>query len=328
MQTITQLSKNKTNIGHQPSSCTVGNFDGLHLGHQKLIKEAIDYARSHASLSLALSFDPPPELFFNKNLKLERLFTLDQKLRAFAELGLDVAVIEAFDEDFSTIAAEDFVKNYLLGQLNLKRLCIGQNFHFGFKRRGHIALLETMSADHSFGLKICEPISMDGADISSSRVRTAVSRGDMISVARMLGRPYLIEGHVTKGDQLGRTIGFPTLNLALGSQLAPGSGVYLGYVYLPENPDDHATVMQVSAEAKPAVFNIGVRPSVSKGSELRIEAHLITSDLPFDGIYGHAVGFYFVDKIRDEKKFASLEELKAAISSDVAFAKTQLKAKL
>ncbi len=309
-----------------PTATTIGNFDGCHLGHQELVKMTLHLSRIKSMSPLALSFSPRPEVFFNKSSKARELFTAEQKKRAFCELGVSYLAIKIFDKEFSQISHESFFHDFLLKSLKAKAVIIGDNFRFGFRRLGDTAWLRQAGKKTDTDIAIV-PAVIDGDEaISSTRIRNALMRnGDVEHVCSWLGRPYLLEGKIEKGDQLGRTIGFPTANLGEIKQLTPKPGVYAGYTWLSSSDRETPTVLKVDDSSIASVFNIGYRPTVSNKMQLRCEAHLLSGEYGADALYGKKAGFYLSHRLREEKKFNSIEELKKQISMDLEKAKKTLK---
>jgi riboflavin kinase / FMN adenylyltransferase len=303
----------------QGSALSVGNFDGCHLGHQKLFLDVKSYAAEKGLASAALSFEPAPRDFFAGSEKpSSRLFTKAQKLRALAELALDAAIIENFNAELAATDHETFYEQLLVQNLRMKSLTIGENFKFGKARRGDIDFLARKTAQDKIRLKVQAPEVFSGEIVSSSRIRQALDAGELIQANAMLGRPYMLEGSSVKGAQMGRVLGFPTLNLGGIQQLLPKNGVYFGYVFLGQS----AGVMTVPKAAVPSVINLGVRPTMKESTpKVTVEAHMLAGTYPENGMYELACAFYFAERLRDEKKFANLDELKNAIQNDINRAK-------
>lgn len=300
------------------TAVTIGNFDGCHRGHQKLITSAIKHAQQLNITSLALTFNPRPDNFFKSSFNADLLFTLEQKIRAFKEAGIDSVCIQLFNEKFSKISAQDFVSNYLLQTLQAKSVTVGENFRFGNSRYGNTETLTQLGQDKGLQIEICNFEMEKSEVISSSRIRKALLKGEVQIASAMLGRPYLLEGNVIKGDQIGRTLGTPTANLYDVKQIIPAPGVYLVRAHIGASPQ----VLIPSPTALPAVCNIGYRPTVqSSQPELRIETHILVGNIGLNELYGMPLGIYFDDRLRDEKKFQNFTELKNAISSDLAVAR-------
>ena len=325
---VTDIAHFPAKLRSQGTAVTIGNFDGCHLGHRRLVDATLDLAAKVRGTAVAMSFLPRPEAFFRGQLDEPLLFTSEQKTRALGELGLGWQVVEAFDEPFSRIAHEVFYDQHLRGALGAKALVIGDNFRFGHSRRGDSAYLASRAKADGVELKIGDDVSYVDRRISSTRVRETLCReGAVDAVAAMLGRPYLVEGVIRRGDQLGRQLGTPTANLEEIHQLLPRYGIYAGYVWLAANPTDQSRppVMQRSPQALPAVFSIGVRPTLKANhAPLRVEAYVLDRAFGDDELYDRRAGFYFSHRLRDEAELKNLDELKAWIARDILNARRLL----
>jgi riboflavin kinase/FMN adenylyltransferase len=302
---------------------TVGNFDGCHRGHQSLIAVVNGLKVCSAAKSLAISFSPRPESFFRGSEQVDSLFTDNQKVRALQELGVDAVIIEKFDAEFAKKTHHAFFYEYLVGKLAATTICVGNDFCFGFQRKGDANWLDAQAKIAEVQVYLCPPVMSFPEAISSTRIRRAIAdEGALESAAAMLGRPYLIEGSISKGDQVGRTIGVPTANLCEIQQLLPKVGVYFGYVWTSRDQSSCPSIMKVPESARPAVMNVGIRPTLTTGqAQKSVEAHILSGDIGLDELYGCNAGFYFVTRLRDERKFADLNALKAQISMDIQAAK-------
>ncbi|MFU8797463.1 MAG: bifunctional riboflavin kinase/FAD synthetase [Gammaproteobacteria bacterium] len=288
-----ELIRNLYNIKPKHRSCiaTIGNFDGVHLGHQAIIKQLNQWKAP----SLVICFEPHPAEYFNPENSPSRLTRLREKLFYFAQYGIDYVLCLPFNKQLSEIPPHDFIQNILIKALGIQHLVIGQDFQFGHNRKGDIQLLENF-----FTITQAEEMSYKDKKISSTRIRTALQHGDLPLAKHLLGRPYSIQGRVMHGDQRGRQIGFPTANIHLGRKRAPLSGVFA-----------------VSANGMPGVANIGSRPTVD-GTRTVLEVHL------FDfcqSIYHQHLQVEFLQKLRDERRFDSLAALTHQITEDAAQAK-------
>lgn len=308
------------------SVITVGNFDGCHRGHQKLVLRANQIKADLQLRSIAVSFSPRPEAFFRGLDRRDRLFTDQQKIRALKELNIDEVVIENFDEEFARKSHRQFYHEELIRRLKASALCVGTDFCFGHERQGNGQWLSEQTKATGVRVDLCPPVLRDGNPISSTRIRQILAEdGDVREAAAMLARPYLVEGFIEKGDQLGRRLGFPTANLGSIEQILPRAGVYFGYVWTaPEGPTA-PKVLQVDEASLPAVINIGTRPTLnSANAQQRVEGHILSENITADGLYGRKAGFYFVARLRDEQKFAGLEDLKNQIHKDIARARQMI----
>jgi riboflavin kinase/FMN adenylyltransferase len=307
------------------TAVTIGNFDGCHLGHQWLIKETLRLAKLWNARPVAVTFTPRPEAFFT-GLQDSLLFTEEQKTRAFGELGIELQIAQRFDQSFSRVTHETFYKDFLKGKLRAKAIVVGDNFRFGHGRGGDAEYLRTQGIADDLAVAIGSAVSHQDARISSTRIReTLQQKGDVSAVTAMLGRPYMIEGTIRRGDQLGRTIGTPTANLEDVGQLLPRFGIYAGHVWMSTDPKARPPLMRRPKEAVPAVFSIGIRPTLENPTPpVRIEAYLLQGQYGPDELYGRRAGYYLEHFLRDEAKFSGLEELKAGIARDVAEARRLL----
>ncbi len=313
MQLINGLLKIQKKL--EANCVCLGNFDGLHLGHQELVRKTIEGARDRHLSANVLSFDPPPEAFFNHKLS-PRLFTQDQKLRAFAESGIHSVIVEHFDKEFSEFSAERFMRDYLIKLLNADSIFVGYDFRFGKNRAGDTAQLRSFFREINHSVTVCEPVrGEDGEAISSTRIRKLLSEGQVKTASQYLGRPYLIEATVRKDKGLARSFGFPTLNMPELLQYLPKFGVYVGYLALSDRP-----LLNLPRELLPAIANLGCRPSIEGGDRRTVlEVHALNQNLDAD-YSDKQLGFYFLDFVRDEAKFESLEDLRVQISKDIAAA--------
>jgi riboflavin kinase/FMN adenylyltransferase len=291
----------------QGSVVCIGAFDGLHLGHRALVRHAVSRARALDVPPVALSFEPLPREFFAKDAPPARLTLPRAKFEGLCGLGAELVGLLRFDAALAAMSAEDFVAAMLVGRLRAREVWVGPGFRFGRDRRGDIDVLRSSGAKHGFRADAIDAVG-DGTRISSTRIRDALATGDFQTAARLLGRPYTIGGRVVRGNQLGRTLGFPTVNLRFGGRTPPFSGIFA------------ARVHGVGAEAWPAVASFGTRPTVG-GREPLLEAHLFD----FDGdLYGRHVEIEFVGRLRDEEHFADLPTLVAQMHRDATQARNVL----
>lgn len=291
----------------------IGNFDGVHRGHQALLHEVVEAAHSRLLCSAVLTFEPHPREFFNPKAAPARIVSLHDKVKAIAQCGIDRVYILRFDEKLANLSPYDFAKNLLVDGLHARWVTVGENFRFGSKREGDIQMLEAFGKELHFEVHPMPMLFHSHAPISSSRIRQALAEGDLASTNYMLGRHYAISGPVLHGKQLGRKLGFPTINqriLPPYSKNRPAiSGVYAVKVFgLGPRPIE-------------GVACVGQRPTVDNHGEYLLETHLFNFH---DDIYGKDVTVEFVAKIRDEKKFDSLEHLREAIAEDQTKAKQLL----
>lgn len=281
----------------------IGFFDGVHLGHQQIIRQTIADARQHEALTLVVTFDQHPSTVVAPGRVPPLIYSLPQKLRAIESLGNDALLLIHFDRAFSEQSGEAFIRGLARDLGQMQSLCVGSNFTFGHKRGGNVALLKTLGAELKFNVHGMAAVSLDGRVVSSTRIRETIRNGDLDAASQMLGRAYSLAGTVVRGDQLGRQLGFPTANLDVSGLLLPPEGVYAA----------HASVQGKSHRA---VVNIGSRPTVKNATpQIRVEAHL----LDFQGdLYEREMELAFVEKLRTEQKFPSLTALKEQIARDIA----------
>jgi len=281
----------------------IGVFDGVHLGHQQIIRQTIADAHQHDAIALVITFDRHPNVVVAPDHVPPLIYSLPQKLGAIESLGADTLLLIHFDEKFSGQTGENFIRS-LAGDLGkIQSLCVGADFVFGHKRSGNVALLRKLGGELGFTVHGLAAVSLDRQIVSSTRIREAIRSGNLDAASQMLGRPYAISGRVLEGDRIGQQLGFPTANLNASGLVLPPNGVYAG-------------LAKVEKKIQRVALNIGFRPTVvSAAPQLRVEAHL----LDFSGdLYGQELEIEIGEKLRDEKKFASLDELKVQISRDVA----------
>ena len=281
----------------------IGFFDGVHVGHQQIIRQTIADAHQHDAAALVLTFDRHPNSVVTPNRVPPLIYALPQKLRAIESLGMDTLLLIHFDEKFSRQTGEEFICGLVRDLGTIQSLCVGANFVFGHQRSGNVALLKRLGAKLGFTLHGLAAVSLDGHVVSSTRIREAIRAGNLDAAGRMLGRPYTISGRVVEGDRFGRQLGFPTANLDTAGLALPPNGVYAGHA-------------NVNGKAYRVALNIGFRPTVMSGArQLCVEAHL----LDFSGeLYGKELEIELGKKLREEKKFASMTELREQIARDVA----------
>lgn len=287
---------------HHGSVVTVGNFDGVHLGHQAILA-SLQQAGARLGLpDTVMLFEPQPQEFFLGEKAPARLTTLRDKLEALAAAGVARVLCVRFDAQFRSLSAREFVQRLLVDGLGCRHLVIGDDFRFGCDRSGDFALLQAAGAEFGFAVQNTPTIEIDGARVSSTRIRTALEKADFSLAEKLLGRPYRMSGRVVHGDKLGRTLGVPTANLLSRRQVSPLKGIYA------------VTVSNALPAPVHGVASVGRRPTVN-GLDDRIETYL----LDFDGdLYGHRIHVQFHEKLRDELKFESLDALKEAMAKDIA----------
>ena len=301
---------------HQPGDLTngdrkaclaIGMFDGVHLGHQQVLRQAIEDSHQHEARSVAVTFDRHPASVIAQGRATALLQTRDQRLRAIESLGIDAVLLIEFDTAFSRKPGATFVRELTDGFSAIHSICVGAKFTFGHKRDGNVELLRTLGQALGFHVHGLQAVSLDGQAVSSTRIRAAVRDGRLDDAGQMLGRTFAIEGTVIEGERQGRELGFPTANLETDGLVLPPNGVYAA----------HARLGQATHRA---VLNIGLRPTLaSPEPTLQLEAHL----LDFNGeLYGQAMEIELVERLRDEQRFDSTDELATQISRDIERART------
>ncbi len=276
-----------------PTAVTIGIFDGVHKGHQVILKKVLKEAKRSRLKSVVITFNPHPVNVLKSSAEIPLLMSLEHRVRLIKKMGVDYFFVERFTKSFSKLSPEDFIKNILIDKLNLKALVTGENFLFGFKEKGDVRLLKRLSKLYNFKLYSIPPLEIEGDYVSSTRIRKAIERGDLLLASKLLGRPVTILGTVVKGKRLGRKIGFPTANIDPHHEAIPPSGVY-------------SVDIALDGKLYRGILNISTHKI--------IEAHIF--DFNKD-IYGRDIEVIFKKKIRDEKKFKSLEALKKQIQSDI-----------
>jgi riboflavin kinase/FMN adenylyltransferase len=285
----------------RPTAVALGVFDGVHLAHRAILGAAVAGARAADIAAVACTFDRHPAEVLQPDRAPAPITTLDERLGLIAETGVEATIVLAFTRELAAVEPEAFVKDILLTRLHAREIVVGFNHRFGHRARGDARLLETLAEGLGFQAHVVPPLEIDGVPVSSTEIRAALQRGDVRRAARFLGRPYAIVGSVAAGAGRGRTLGFPTANIAPDRQLLIPTGVYLGRV-------------SVDGRPRPAVVNVGVRPTFGE-TILAIEAHLLN----FSGdLYGRTVRLELLDRLRDEMRFGSVDELKAQIERDIA----------
>ncbi len=281
----------------------LGNFDGVHMGHQAILTQAFEFSKTLGFPVVCFTFRPHPTLELKPQSNLKLLMTYDEKRIWLQKLGVDFCVEEPFNAEFSTTSAHDFFFEILLNRLNARVIVVGDNFNFGRNREGNIQVLKQYCDQSGIELFAVSPVEMKGAPVSSSRIRDALAAGNVELAAELLGRPFFYQAEVVHGDKRGRTLGFPTANMKCEAKFPLKAGVY-------------ATSVNWRNKVYRAITNLGTRPTFDS-TELKMETHLLNEDFE---LYGEVLLVNFHNRIRDEKKFASVQELKAQIESDVILA--------
>lgn len=284
----------------RPTVLTLGVFDGLHLGHQRIMQTVVDRAKAVGAVATAITFDPHPRAVLHPESAPPLLQTLDQRLANFEVLGIEQAIVIPFTREFAASEAETFLSDIIHDRLHAKEVYLGKGFAFGKDRGGNIELLQAMRKKLDFVADEVDEVQIHGQRISSSKIRKLLDAGKVNLARRMLGRPYGVEGVIIRGNRRGHTIGFPTANLKPHNRVIPRYGVY-------------ATATLIDGAWRKSITNIGVRPTFENDAEPSIESYIFD----FDGdLYGDVLRVRFLHRIRDERKFNGIEELKTQIEKD------------
>jgi riboflavin kinase/FMN adenylyltransferase len=282
---------------------TIGNFDGLHLGHRTVIKKLAERGESLDLPVVTMIFEPQPLEYFLGDNAPTRLMRLREKVIEFSKLPIDNLLIVRFNRYFANYGAEQFIDDILIKKLNVKHLVLGDDFHFGKARRGNFAMLKEKGRLYGFSVEDTGSYQVAGLRISSTLIRDALGEGDLAQAEQLLGHCYSVCGRVAHGDKRGRTIGYPTANIRMFRKNTPVNGVFA------------VTMTGIDGLEIEGIANVGTRPTVDGGSKVILETHLFDFD---KDIYGRYVEVHFKQKIRDEIRFQTLEQLKAQIKKDVA----------
>ena len=286
----------------RPTVLTLGVFDGLHLGHQLIMRTVVERARALGAVPTVITFDPHPRAVLHPESAPPLLQTFDQKIEAFGVLGVEQTIVIRFTPEFAAVRAEEFLRDVVRERLQAREVYLGRGFAFGRGREGDIELLRKVSGELGFFADEVPEVRLRGRRISSSRVRELLSAGAVNLARRMLGRPYGVEGRVVRGHERGRTMGFPTANLRPLNRVVPRRGVYV-------------TATLIEGAWRRSVTNVGLRPTFGQADEPSVETFV----LGWDGdLYGDVIRVRFLHRLRDERKFASADELRRQIDADVA----------
>ncbi len=293
---------NQVNPHGRKVCLAIGFFDGVHLGHQQIIRHTLADARQHEAIGLVVTFDVHPSTVVAPQRVPPLIYSLPQRLRTIESLGAEALLLIHFDKPFSLQTGEEFVRALAKDLGQIRSISVGANFIFGHNRTGNVALLQHLGKALGFAVHGQAAVALDGKIVSSTRVREAILQGRLDAVSQMLGRPYSIAGTVVRGDGLGRQLGFPTANIDTTGLALPPHGVY-------------AVQAETGRKTHRAVLNIGRRPTLQNPHpQLRVEAHLLDFDAD---LYGRELEIFFVEKLRDEKKFPSLKDLRDQIGLDI-----------
>ena len=287
------------------SVLAIGNFDGIHLGHQAILRGVVERAKERGGVATALTFEPPPLKLLRPEAAPLRLSTNEQRLTWFRANGLEAAVVLRFTMELARLSPEDFVRDILVRGLHLRAVLVGENFRFGHRQAGDVRLLGALAGEHGFTVEIVPPVTFPGEIVSSTVIRREIQAGNVSHAARLLGRPFVLTGPVVTGTGTGRRFTFPTLNIAPEQELLPAKGVYI-------------TQAKFGNALYDAVTNIGHRPTFN-GASLSVETHLLDysgNETP------QRIKIRFWKRLREEKKFAGADELRAQIARDIARAES------
>ncbi|HYJ86833.1 MAG TPA: bifunctional riboflavin kinase/FAD synthetase [Pyrinomonadaceae bacterium] len=285
----------------RPTVLTLGVFDGLHLGHQLIMRTVVERARALGAVPTVITFDPHPRAVLHPQSSPPLLQTLDQKVEGFGVLGIEQTIVIRFTEEFSKIPAEDFLRDVVMDRLHAREVYLGRGFAFGHKREGNVELLRQVSSELGFVAGEVPEVGLRGQRVSSSKIRQLLAQGKVNLARRMLGRPYGVEGRVERGNERGHTLGFPTANLHPQNRVIPANGVYV-------------TGTLIDGQWRRSVTNVGTRPTFETGSEPSVETFVMNWS---GDLYGDVIRVRFLYRLRNEQKFDSLESLKTQITRDV-----------
>ena len=287
---------------HHGCVATIGAFDGVHLGHQAVIRHLLDKSTEYGLPSLIMVFEPLPREYFAPVQAPARIMSFREKYRAFEGLGADRLLRIRFNEQFRGMSAQAFVDDIFVDALGVKYVVLGDDFRFGADRQGDIAFIQQEGKRYGYEAGSTSTFEIEGERVSSTRIREVLENADFSTAQKLLGRPYSISGRVIYGRQLGRTLGVPTANMELGRLRAPLSGVFAVHV------------SGAGLDRAPGVANIGVRPTVDDSIKANLEVHLLDRSVE---LYGKHIDVCFLHKLRDEQKFGSIDELKKNIARDI-----------
>ena len=288
----------------QRSSVTIGNFDGLHLGHRRILLDLLRTAVASGTASVVMTFSPHPLQILHPDKAPKLIVPTEDKIARIDSLGVDYLLLVKFDEALSRLSGEAFIREILVGAIKVQHVFVGHHFVFGHKRSGNVALLKSLEGEYGYTVHVIPPVAVRGNRVSSTGIRELIRSGQISQANRLLGRYYSLQGRVVPGQGLGRTVLVPTLNLEAQNEILPGNGVY-------------ATLAHFHGKSYPAVTNVGTRPTVS-GTSLSVETHLLehTPAAP-----PTRLELKFLHRLRDEQKFPSVDELKQQIAKDIQRAK-------
>ena len=305
-----QLSQANDLNNNRKVCLAIGMFDGVHLGHQKVLQNAINAASQNDAISVAVTFDQHPASIISPKNAPSLIQTQAQRNRSIELLGVDAILIIKFNEAFSRKTGKSFIQELAQGFGSIHSISVGNDFMFGHNRDGNFQLLQKLSQELNFLTYGLQPVKLNGQIVSSTRIRSALINGKIDDAKQMLGRKFSIEGPVVKGDGKGRKIGFPTANIDTKNLILPPNGVYASYT-------------KFNGKTHKSLLNIGVRPTIIKPNpSIQVEAHILKFN---ENIYDQVIDIELIEKLRNEMKFESIEELKKQISCDIENAKSFFK---
>ena len=324
-----RLIRGLYNIPSDFSGCvaTIGNFDGVHLGHQTILQQLKKQGEEHQLPTVVMMFEPQPREFFAPDQAPARLANMSEKLQDLASFGIDYVLCLPFNQKLRSMSADQFIQTILLDGLKISHLIVGDDFRFGCDRTGDYQLLQQAGAkeQNGFSVEDTKTFELEGKRVSSTRVRECLSANDLAGASKLLGRPYRMSGRIGYGRQLGRTIGVPTANVILQRNKLPMTGVYAvkAIAIIVDECNESPALNQAgkahsSNKEWQGVANIGVKPTVAGIPEPSLEVHIFDIN---ENLYGKRLSIEFCQKIREEKKFNGLDELKAAIENDMKVAR-------
>ncbi|HET6143273.1 MAG TPA: bifunctional riboflavin kinase/FAD synthetase [Candidatus Acidoferrales bacterium] len=293
--------------GDRRTVVAVGTFDGLHVGHCRILESVRKRARAAGQIGTVVTFDPHPMRLLLPNRAPFLIQTMSQRLAGLEELGLDAALVLRFDHALSMVSAEEFIERFLVNGLHASAILVGENFRFGHRGAGDVRLLGEFGKRFGFDVQIIPPVQVAGKIVSSTAIRSEVATGNVAAAIQLLGRPFSLTGEIQSGEGRGRTILFPTLNLAPEQELLPKLGVYM-------------TETSLNGATYSAVTNVGTRPTFD-GSDVRVESHLFGFD---ETVVSGRMELRFLQRIRDERKFSGVDALKKQIAADIETARKYL----
>jgi riboflavin kinase/FMN adenylyltransferase len=290
---------------HRGCVATLGNFDGVHLGHQAVIGQLAEKGEELGLPATVIVFEPQPQEFFRPQNAPARLTRFREKFQALRRFSIDCVLCLRFDEKFSALEPEEFIRRVLVDGLGVRYLVVGDDFRFGYRRRGDFSMLDAAGKQFGFQVVNMHTFNIDGERVSSTRIRAALAAADLITAEKSLGRPFRMGGRVVHGDKIGRRLGIPTANIYLHRKAVPIHGIFT------------IEVFGIEGEPRPGVADVGTRPTMG-GTKTLLEVHLLDFD---DDLYRRHLNVNFLLKLRDDKKFSSLEALSRAIQVDVEHAR-------